>query len=258
MMAHSLSAVSLRHVPVRRVAIDDASQWLAAGWRDFRRAPAIALAYGGVLVIAGYVIVLGLHDLGVGSLVPVALAAFFLVAPLLAVGLYDVSRRLERGDAISMGHALRAFRRNARGLGAMGLVLMLSVAAWMQVALLVFMMFFHTSPPPLDDFIYGIVTAPQFLPFLLVGTMAGAAIATVVFAITAVSIPMLLDHDMSAGLAIATSIAAVRENWRTMLGWAATIVLLIGAGFATAFIGLAVTLPLLAFASWHAYRDLVD
>ncbi len=258
MITDSLSGLTFRREAVRRIAIEDASLWLAAGWGDFRRAPILSLAYGGIFVIAGYLIVLGLNSLGLGSLVPVAIAAFFLVAPLLAVGLYDVSRRIERGDAVSFEHALRAFNRNPRGLGAMGLVLMLSVAAWMQVALLIFMLFFHASPPPLENFVYGMITSPAFLPFLMVGTAAGAVIAIVVFAISVVSIPMLLDHDMSASLAMTTSVAAFRENWRVLSGWAATIVLLIGIGFATAFIGLAVTLPLLAFASWHAYRDIVE
>lgn len=140
----------------------------------------------------------------------------------------------------------------------MGLVLTLTFAAWLQIALLVFMMFFHEEAPSLDHFLYDILTAPGAVAFLAVGTAIGYVLATIVFAISAVSIPMLLDRDVPVTVAIATSVAAVRENWLVMLGWAAAIVLLIGIGVVTFFIGLAVTLPLLAYATWHAYRALVE
>jgi len=253
----SLLASSLRHIDVRSLSVDDPGVWLILGWRDFRRTPMLSLTYGAFFVIVGYGVVLGLHAVGLGSLVPVAAAGFFLVAPVLAVGLYEVSRRLEKGQPVSLVEALRASRRNARGILTMGMILMLAMAAWTQVALLIFMLFFHADPPPLNDFVYGMLASPDLLPFLAVGSAAGGVIATVVFAITAVSIPMLLDREVSTGTAIATSIAAVRANYRVMLAWAATITLLVGIGFATMFIGLAVTLPWLAYATWHSYRKLV-
>jgi uncharacterized membrane protein len=242
---------------IRHASIDEPGVWLLLGWRDFQRAPVLSLTYGGVFVLLGYGIVLGLHGLGLTSLVPVAIAGFWLIAPLLAVGLHEVSRRLEAREAIHVGDVLRVFHRNPRGIFAMGLILVLAFGAWAQVALLIFMAFFHANPPPLDDFIFNLLTSPQLVPFLAVGGAAGFAIASVVFAISAVSIPMLLDRDVTAGEAIATSVVAVRENYRVMLAWAATIVLLVGLGFATMFIGLAFTLPWLAYATWHSYRSLV-
>ncbi len=249
--------LTLRHAPVRRLTADDPGHWLAAGWRDFRRAPAVSLSYGALFVAIGYIGVLGLFNLGLESLVPVFLASFFLVAPIFAVGLYEVSRRLEAGERPVLGAALAAYRRNPRGIVTMGLVLMLSMAAWAQVAMLLFMMVFHANPPPLEDFFYGILTSRQLVWFIAVGGVSGYVIASVVFAISAVSIPMLLDRDIPVGAAIATSIAAVRENYLVMFGWAATIVFLVGIGLATMFIGLAVILPWVAYATWHSYRALV-
>ncbi|MDR3440284.1 DUF2189 domain-containing protein [Telmatospirillum sp.] len=258
MMAPSILGSQIRTLPVRRITVDDPNRWLAAGWRDFRRAPLLSLGYGALFVIAGYAIVFGLYNVGLASLVPTAIAGFFLVAPILAVGLYEISRRFERGEQPSFADTVGAIRRNPGGLSGIGLVLILCLAAWLQIALLIFMLFFHQAPPSLDHFFYDILTARDALPFLLVGTAIGYVIASLVFAISAVSIPMLLDRDVPLLVAVATSVVAVRENWLVMLGWAATIVLLVGIGLATFFVGLIVTLPLVAYATWHAYRGIVE
>lgn len=258
MTATSAWGLQIRTLPVRRISVEAPNHWLAAGWQDLRRAPLISLAYGGLFVAAGYLIVVCLYGSGLASLVPAMIGGFFLVAPVLAVGLYDISRRFELGETASVTHCLLAFRRNPGGLSSIGLILTLCLAAWLQIALLIFMLFFHEDTPSIDHFFYDILTAPDAAAFLLVGTAVGYVIASIVFAITAVSIPLLLDRDVPVLVAIATSVAAVRENWLVMLGWAATIVLLVGAGLAFFFVGLAVTLPLVAFATWHAYRALVE
>jgi len=249
--------MTFEHLPIRRIDVDAPSRWLGNGWNDFKAAPRTALAHGGAFVLVSYFIVLSLNALGLGSLVPAVAAGFFLVAPILAVGLYDVSRRLEAGQVATFEDTVLAFLRNVPGLATMGLVLMLCMAVWMQVALLVFMLFFHATPPALDHFLYGILTAPQAVPFVIVGTLVGAVIAAAGFAISAISIPLLLDRDVPVLVAISTSVAAVTENWKVMIGWAATIVVLVGFGIVTGFIGLAVTLPLVGFGTWHAYRELV-
>ncbi len=250
--------LQIDHLPVRSVGIDAPNRWLAAAWRDFCRAPALSLGYGAIFTGLGYLLVLGLHLGGVGSLIPAVIACFFLVGPVLAAGFYDVSRRAEAGQDVSLGQALAAFGRHWAGLSGIGLFLMLAVAAWMQVAFLIFMLFFHSTPPALDNFIYDVLTADQVVPFLLVGALAGGMIAAVVFSITVVSIPLVVDRNLPVLTAMATSVAAVRRNWKVMLGWAATIVLLVGMGMTTFFLGLALALPLAAYGSWHAYRDLVE
>jgi uncharacterized membrane protein len=254
----TLFGTQIETAAIRRIDIDEPSRWVIAGWRDLMAAPAVSLAQGALFVIVGYVIFLGLHGIGLDSLIPVAIAGFFLVAPALAVGLYEISRRLELGQTPTFADSIAAFRQNYAGLAGMGLLLMLCMAAWTQVALLIFMMFFHAAPPALDSFFGDLLTSPQTLPFLLTGTAIGYVIASVVFSITAVSLPMLLDRKVPVIVAVATSIVAVRENWRVMLGWAATIVVLVGIGVITGLLGLAVTLPLVAHATWHAYRSLVE
>lgn len=258
MMASSIPHLGPRTFPVCRVGSDEPARWLAAGWKDFRRAPVISLAYGAIFVLAGYAIVFGLHQAGLGALIPVAIAGFFLVAPILAVGLYEISRCFEKGEPPTLTASLRAVRRNLPGLAGMGLVLTLSLAAWLQIALLIFMAFFQEDAPGLEHFFHDILMAPNAVSFLFVGTAVGYVLASLVFAISAVSIPMLLERDVSILSAIGTSVATVRENWLVMLGWAATIAFLVGLGVGTFFFGLMVILPLLAYATWHAYRALVE
>lgn len=257
-MATSTWGLQLRTLPVRKLSVEAPNQWLMAGWRDFKRTPVISVGYGALFVLAGYVIIFGLYNAGLASLLPTMVGGFFLVAPILAVGLYDVSRRFEIGDPVSLPLCLKAFRRNAGGLSSMGLILTLCLAAWLQIALLIFMLFFHEDTPSLDHFFYDILTAPDAAAFLVVGTAIGYVIASIVFSMTVISIPLLLDRNVPVLVAIATSIAAVRENWLVMLGWAATIVLLVGCGLACFFVGLAVALPLVAYATWHAYRAIVE
>jgi uncharacterized membrane protein len=258
MASTSLLGMQFEVLPTRRISIDAPNRWVAEGWRDLRKAPALSIGYGALFVLAGYVIVLGLYNGGLGSLIPTAVAGFFLVAPILGVGLYEISRRFELGEPVTFVHSLVALRRNPGGLSSIGLVLSLCFAAWMQLALLIFMLFFHEDTPSLDHFFYDILTAPDAVGFLMVGTAVGYVIASMVFAISAISIPLLLDRDVPVLVAIATSVIAVRENWLVMFGWAATIVFLVGIGLASFFVGLAVTLPLVAFGTWHAYRDIVE
>ncbi|HIJ37976.1 MAG TPA: DUF2189 domain-containing protein [Rhodospirillaceae bacterium] len=258
LVSSSFLGLNLQHFPVRRLSADDPGRWLAAGWKDFRRAPTLSLLYGGGLVLIGYLVVLALLALEMESLLPVTTAGFFLIAPILAIGLYDVSRRHQTGEPASLMLALTAWQRNPPGIATMGLVLMLSVAAWMQIAILIFMGFYHSAPPPMDDFIHGVLMSPQLIPFLLVGSATGYVLGSFVFALSAISIPMLLDRDIAVGTAICTSIAAVQKNWDVMFAWAATIVFLVAMGMATMFVGLVITLPLVAYGSWHAYRASVE
>lgn len=242
---------------VRRIGAGRPWLWLAAGWEDFRRTARIGLAWGLLFVAVGIALVGGAIYLGLYALVLPLAAGFMLVAPILVVGLYEVSRRLETGEAVTMATPLAAWRRNAGQIGFMGFALGFFFLVWMRVAQLLFAAFFSDAPPTLEGFLSAVVFSRANLGFLALGTAIGAVLATLVFAITVVSVPMLLDRDTSVPTAIATSVAAVRVNPRAMLVWAAIIVLFVGAGMLTGFLGLIVALPLMAHATWHAYRDLV-
>jgi uncharacterized membrane protein len=137
------------------------------------------------------------------------------------------------------------------------LALVLFMMAWMLLAMIIFALFFSDRLPGPDNFIFEVFLSVESIPFLIVGTGAGAVLAALVFAISAVSIPMLLDRDVDVLTAVVTSLTAVRRSPGAMAVWAGLIVLFIGAGLVTAYLGLIVTLPLIGHAAWHAYKDLV-
>jgi uncharacterized membrane protein len=242
---------------VRIVGVDRPWLWLARGWEDMRRAARVSFAWSLGFVIVGAALIGGLAVFGVYEAILPLAAGFPLVAPILVVGLYAVSRSLERGDPVGFKTPLAAWKRNAGELGLIGLVLGFFMLAWLRIAMLAFAWFFGTAHFTAAEFLIQVVFSGANFAFLLLGTAIGAVLAAIVFAISAVSVPMLLDRDVGVFTAIATSVAAVRANPRPMLLWAVLIALFIGAGLLFALVGLVLTLPLIAHATWHAYRDLV-
>jgi uncharacterized membrane protein len=246
-------------VNIRRLAdVDRSGAWLSAGWRDFLKAPGISLTYGAAFVIVSGLLTLGLRAAGLDSLILPFAGGFAILAPILVVGLYDVSRRLERGEPVSLANVFGAFRDSLGQLSAMGVVLLLCYMIWIWSALILFMLFFNQAPPPLDRFLEDVVFSLNGAPLLIVGSLIGAIFAAVVFSITAVSVPLIYDRPIDVVTAISASLLTVRQNFRLMFGWAALIALVIVGAIATAFLGLLVALPVLAYATWHAYRDLIE
>lgn len=242
---------------VRTVGVDQPWSWLSAGWRDFGSVPSVSLTYGAFFVIVSFILTLGLWLSGLLYLLLPMAAGFMFIGPVVAVGLYEVSRRLEQGQKATLADSFGAWRRHAGPVAIMGLGLMLFLLAWIRLAFLIFALFFGPRPPSWEHLITTLLFTTDGIPFLIVGICVGGVLAAVVFAISAVAIPALLDRDIGMLTAVATSVSAVLTNWRVMIGWGALIVLFTAAGLATFFVGLAVTLPLIGHASWHAYRDLV-
>jgi uncharacterized membrane protein len=257
-MSNTVPVFSDPSPQVRVVPGDRPWQWLARGWADFVRAPAICLAYGGVLVAASLLLTLGLALAELYYLILPLAAGYMFVAPLLAVGIYEISRRLETGPPPSLVEAMLAWKRNPLQIALAGLVLMLAHLAWVRIATLLFALFFPEATPSLPRLVDILLFSPASLTFLVVGTLIGAVLAVIVFSIAAVSIPMLLDRDVGVATAIATSVTAVSANRKAMALWAGLIVVFTGLGLATLYIGLAIALPLIGLATWHAYRDLVE
>lgn len=242
---------------IQRVDTERPWAWLADGWHDLRRAPAVSLVYGVVFSAVGFVLSAVIWLFDVFYLVLPLAAGFLLLAPILSVGLYDVSRRLGAGESVSLGQAVTAWRKNETQIALMGLALVLFMMAWMLLAMIIFALFFSNRLPDPGNFVSEVFLSVESIPFLIIGTGVGATLAALVFAISVVSIPMLLDRDVDVLTAVVTSLAAVRHNPGTMAVWAGLIVLFSGAGLVTAYLGLIVTLPLIGHATWHAYRSLV-
>jgi uncharacterized membrane protein len=243
---------------VKHITMDDPWAWLAAGWQDLLKAPVISLSYGAFFLLAGWLLLALLLAADMWFLVLPMAAGFMLIGPVLAVGLYEVSRAHEHGEKPSFSAALLAWRREAGQLGMMCVVLVLLHLAWVLVAIVLFALFLGQSAPTLERIVGDVFFQPESVPFLFGGTSAGAILALVVFSVSAVSIPMIVDRQTDAITAILTSLRAVQRNWQAMFLWAGLIVIFTAAGIATLFVGLAITLPLIGYATWHAYRAVVE
>jgi uncharacterized membrane protein len=242
-------------VPVKLVTIEQTSIWLARGWADFTKTPMLSLLFGGVYPAFGLFLIVLLEANGLGSLIFLAASAFMLIGPLAAVCLYEVSRRLEANEPLGVMPVLSAVKAKLNPIGDMGLVLMIITLSWFLIGFVLFALFYAGSPPSLERFVQNVVFDPQGLPFLIVGTAVGGVLATLVFAISMFAMPMILDKDVTAMDAISFSVQAVWKNRLNMIGWAATIAAITFIGIAMAFVGLLISLPVIAYASWHAYRD---
>jgi len=245
-------------ISIKRVAFDAPWAWLAAGWRDLWAAPQISLAYGALFAAISVGLTLALVTGGLESLVLSLAGGFLLIGPLAAIGLYESSRRLEAGERVTLRAIATAVRRAPGQLGFFGAILAFAYFVWLQLAFLMLMLFLGSKPlPPASEFIPTLLFAPHGLGLLVIGTMVGGLLAFVVFAISAISVPLLMTRPMDAVSAIAASVGAVRMNPMAMTLWAALIAGFMALGIATLFVGLVVAFPLVGHATWHAYRDLV-
>lgn len=239
------------------VGSDEPFAWLAAGWRDFRRSGLVSLGYGLIFVLAGVALTAGLYAAGLAYLIAPLTAGFLLVGPALTVGLYAISRDLERAQRPSLWRALSAWQANPARLIGLGLLLVVFLIIWLRLAVLIFAVSFPYETLNIETMLTATLFTREGNIFLVVGTAVGSVMATIAFVTSVVSLPMLLDRNVDMLQAIVTSVVAVMMNPRVMALWAVLIVLFTAAGLLTGYIGLAVTLPLIGHASWHAYRSLI-
>lgn len=253
-------AVPGEPVRINRVDIEAPWRWLDAGWRDMKQMPAISLTYGAVFAIVALVLFFGLSSGGMQSVILPLAGGFMLIGPVAAVGLYEGSRRLAAGEPVSLGVVLTAGFRAPGQLALLGLALMLIYLAWVQLAFLMFMMYFAGKPfPPLEQFVPDLLYTHAGLTLLIGGTIVGAIFAVVAFAISAISAPMLANRrDMGVATAVAASVRAVRFNREAMALWAVLIAGIMALGLVTLFFGLIVAFPLIGHATWHACREITS
>lgn len=257
-MADTIPVVesSLTTPKIRIIAIDRPWEWLGAGWKDLWQAPAASIPYGLIFLVMGYVLV---YLVEAQFHYALALTTGFLLAgPFLAMGLYDISRRLQMGEPATLGHALTAWRHNTMPILLFGIAIGLLMIIWARLSAVLFGVIATSQSMTLSSTVSQLFFSGSGLTFLLIFTGVGAVIAAVVFAISVVAIPMMLDRKIDFITAVLTSLTAVRANPGPMVLWAALIVIFTGIGLVSFYIGLVVALPLIGHATWHAYQDLVD
>jgi uncharacterized membrane protein len=249
----------LRKDPVvRSIKGADVAEALAAGLRDFQAAPLFGLFFGGLYAAGGLLIVAAIWSWGMIYLAYPLAAGFALIGPFVAVGLYEVSRLREAGEPITWAKVLGCvFAQSKRELGWMSLVCVFIFMMWMYQVRLLLALFFGFEPVTADTFLQTLFRTPEGWLFLAIGHADGAVLSLVLFSLTVVSFPLLLERDVDFITAMITSVRAVTKNPVPMLVWALVVVVLLIAACLPAFLGLFLVLPVLGHATWHLYRRLV-
>lgn len=244
---------------VRRVPLDAPWNWLARGWRDLCALPVASLAYGAFFCAAGWMTFYALDQSEASSLIAVLAGGFMLVAPLFAAGFYAMSRRLEKGEPVTFRGVFDDCAAAVGRLALFGIVLYFVYFVWVELAFLLLTLFLGGAEvPEASQFVQNLMFTRTGLALLLTSLTVGGVLAALVFCVSSVAVPLLLAKDVDAVTAMATSVRAVSLNPGPMMLWAAIIAANMAMGLATAFIGLVVIFPLLGYATWHAFRDLVD
>jgi uncharacterized membrane protein len=242
---------------IRAPVMDDPWRWLARGWEDLWRNPALSLGYGAAFVAIGLLVTAGLWSAGLESMVPALAAGFTLLGPVLAVGLYEMSRRYETGEPVSLREVVAPRLPSPPQFAFLAFALMFLFLVWMRLATLNYAVFAYGDYTPLAQFVAFALKTEQGLTMLVVGTLAGGALAALVYAISVISVPLLLRHDVDVLTAMWISAQTVLNHPGPMLLWAWLIAVLTAIGLATMFLGLIVVFPLIGHATWHAYRTIV-
>ena len=240
----------------RQLAPAEAFAWLRAGWRDFAVQPGLSMSYGLAVFVASLAIVSGLVGFGYDYILFPALAGFLVVGPVLAIGLYEKSRRIGANRLpVMLSDMLLVQPASGAQVLFTGALLCLLMLLWMRAAVIIYALFFGlVAFPGLEHVATLLFTTPVGWAMLVVGSAVGGLFAAFAFAVSVFSIPMLLNERTDALTAMGSSMALVWNNLPVMLVWGAIVLVLVLLSLVTGMLGLLVTFPLVGHATWHAYR----
>ncbi len=251
------SARAEKPVVAQDLKLGDLGRALAAGWSDFLKHPAFGLFFAAIYVGAGLGLYFGLTTLGEPAWLFPIVAGFPIVAPFIAVGLYEVSRRREAGLPMEWKPILGAL--NGRGdeqIILMGGFVFVVFSFWVIIAHTISLVFLPNAGMGGDTL--ETLLSTSGLVMLGVGSAVGGLLAWGLFSITVISLPMLVDRDVDCITAIIASVKTVRSNLFVMLVWGAIVAITLMIAMAPLLLGLFVALPVLGHATWHLYRRSVS
>jgi uncharacterized membrane protein len=261
---HALPTMADPYVPpppegpqalMRPLGLADPFRWLVRGGHDLISHPGIALFYGVTFWFMAQILATVFKHKPEYTLTMVS--GCLLVGPFLAMGLYEVSRKRECGEQPEMGKSLMCWDQHIRSMAMLVLVLMVLELLWGRASLVVFAVFFNTGMPSTTGVIEAVFN-PQNIDFLLVYLGVGGIFAALVYGLSVVSIPMILDRDTDAISAVLTSLRVVFSNPMVMFLWGLLLSVLVVGALLPWALGIVVVGPWLGHASWHAYRGSVD
>jgi uncharacterized membrane protein len=241
------------------LTVADIRACLVQGAHDFAAAPRFGLVLGGLFAAIGMIITLSLTSWHMSLMIYPFAIGFPLIGPFAAAGLYEVSRRLERGEPLSWGAVLSVmWAQRLRELSWMAFTMLFFFWVWMyQVRLMIALFLGRLSFSTLDKFFSIVLTTPEGWLFLGVGHVVGAALALLLFSITVISMPLLMEREIDFITAMITSVSVVLASPVAMLGWGVVVTLAILAACVPFFLGVIIILPILGHTTWHLYRKAV-
>ena len=240
---------------IRQLRAADLAQVMGLGWRDFRRSPSFGLFFALVYVLAGWLMIWALGGAGRLWIVLPAAAGFPILGPFIACGLYEVSRRLECGEALDWRGVLGVvLRQKDRQIPSMAAVIVVFFLFWNFLAHMIFALFMGLQAMTHVTTSLALLATPNGLAMLTVGGLVGAGLAGTLFALTVVSLPMLMAREVDFVTAMIASVSVVLRNPGVMALWALMIAVFLAFAMLPGFLGLLVVLPVLGHATWHLYR----
>ena len=245
---------------IRTIGLSELHRALQRGWEDFKAVPSHAIVLCIIYPVLGLMLARAVHGYSVLPLLFPLAAGFALLGPFAALGLYEMSRRRERGEQATAWDAIEVVRSPSFGamLG-LGVLLLALFVTWVATAQAIYIAAFgYAGASGVSDFAERVLTTPQGWWLIVVGCGVGFLFALVALCISVVSFPLMLDRHAGAGDAMVTSLRAVARNPVPMAAWGLIVALLLVAGSLPAFLGLAVVIPLLGHATWHLYRETID
>lgn len=234
--------------PCRKLQMNSPMRWLALAWKDIKTAPKQSLSYGLIIVLLSYVVSSLVWVYGGLGLLASILSGFVFLGPILAIGLYSISCQIQAGLKPQLGYCLREGKRHLSNELVFAVILSVVFLIWARSASLIHIFFPSEANADWSHFVL----------FLSIGTLVGAIFSAIIFSFSAFSLPMIMDRKVDVVTAVITSINAVLRNRKVLFLWACIIVLIVIIGFATAFFGFIVLMPLVGHATWHAYQETID
>lgn len=237
------SASGQNYITSYKIGTFEPYRWLLLAFNDFYRAPLLSLAFGAVFSVIPAVILFLVYSTGNWMYLLPGAMAFSLIGPAFASGLYDVAWELEKGHKPTLKHSLKSLWRNPVGEWSFAVILLILMLAWMRLAGLIYVLYPAHANPTLSD----------MSAFLMLGTLVGAAMTGIGFAVSAFTPQILLERKVDVMTAVISSVNAVRNNLTAMIFWAALVFGLVLIGFLFQAVAFIVIMPLLSYASWHGY-----